>query len=307
MAHVSLSHETLKFRLILGLILNAGIIIIEFLGGLWINSVGIMSDAGHNFIDQGALALTFYAHVVAVKPATEERTFGYHRAGIIAALINGSMLLVAAAILGYVALGRITSPVAVPGGWVILIAFVSFVANLTVALLFQESAKEDLNMRGAFWHMLMDAWVSLGVVGCGVVMLFVDMPVLDPLVSLIIVGVMIKGAWPLFRESLDILLESAPPGIQTRQVIAAIEQIDGVQNVHDFHIWALKPRLIMLTCHVITEQEGLHLTQKLLATIRAKMAEQFGINHLTIQLETGCAHQQTRHCDLNHSTADAPP
>ena len=265
-----------------------------------INSIGIMSDAGHNLIDQGALILTFYAYVLAAKPATEERTFGYHRAGIIAAFVNGGILLVTAVILGYVALKRIIHPVMVPGGWVVLIAFVSFVANLTVALLFQQGAKEDLNIRGAFWHMLIDAWMSLAVVGSGVAMFFINLPVLDPLMSLVIVGGIVKGAWPLFRESLNVLLESAPPGIQTRHVVKALEQIEGVKNVHDLHIWALEPRLIMLTCHVIVEQESTHLTEKLLATIKTKMAEEFGIHHLTIQLETDCAEYHSLHCDLNH-------
>lgn len=300
MESATTSFHQLKSKLILGLLLNAVIILTEFLGGMWINSVGLMSDAGHNLIDQGALFMAFYAHLLSRRPATETRTFGYHRAGIIAAFVNGVVLLVTALILGYVAVQRILTPVPVPGVWVLVIALGSFLGNLTVALLFQQGAKNDLNIRGAFWHMLTDAWVSLGVVGCGLIMMLTNQPILDPLISLIIVAVIGKGAWPLVRESLDILMESTPPGIKTAHVVQAIEGLPGVRNVHDLHIWAVEPKLVMLTCHVLVEEENAHLTQELLATIKEKVANEFGIHHLTIQLETICGNHHEVHCNLNH-------
>lgn len=206
----SMYHQ-LKHKLHLVLVLNAVIILAEFIGGVLINSIGLMSDAGHNLIDQGSLFLALYAHILAARPATESRTFGYHRAGIIAAFVNGFVLLLTAVVLGYLAFWRIVTPVAISGGWVIVIALVSCAANLGVALLLQQGARDDLNIRGAFWHMLSDVWVSLGVVASGVGMLLTGWAILDPLVSLFIVAVIVKGAWPIFRESLDVLLESTPP------------------------------------------------------------------------------------------------
>lgn len=304
----TLSNRTLTYRLYWGLAINAVIIIAEFTGGYLINSIGLMSDAGHNLIDQGSLFLALYAHVLAAKPATEERTFGYHRAGILAAFVNGFVLLLTAVILGYLALSRLFTPVEVPGGWVMSIALVTFVANLAVALLLQAGAKEDLNIRGAFWHMLADAWVSLGVVLCGLGIVLGGWNWLDPLISVVIVGVIGKGAWPIFRESLEVLLESTPPGIKTAHVVEAIEQIEGVENVHDLHIWAVEPRLVMLTCHVMVNQENTHLKDEMLSIIRSKVASEFGIHHLTIQLETECAHADSRHCDLNQlSTRSSSP
>lgn len=299
-------YSTLKHRLYLGLAINALVIGVEFVSGYLINSIGLMSDAGHNLIDQGSLFLALYAHILAARPATEERTFGYHRAGIIAAFVNGFLLLITGAVLGYFAIDRIMTPVSVPGGWVMAIALFSFLANLSVALLLQHGAQEDLNIRGAFWHMLADAWVSLGVVACGGAILFTGWTILDPLISLIIVGVVVKGAWPIFRESLDILLESTPPGIKTSHVITAIEQIPGVKNVHDLHIWAVEPRLVMLTCHVMVEEENSHLKDELLKTIREKVAMEFGIHHLTVQLETQCIHMEKTHCDLNQLAQTNP-
>jgi len=296
------SYHQLKLRLGIGLAFNAIIILTEFIGGYLIHSIGIMSDAGHNLVDQGSLFLALYAHVLAIRPATGSHTFGYHRAGIVSAFINGLALLLTAAILGYFAIIRIISPMPVSGGWMIIIALTSFLANLTIALLLQKGAIEDINIRGAFWHMLADAWVSLGVVASGIGILLTGWNGLDPLISLILVGVIVKGTWPIFRESLDILLESTPPGIKTAHVIKAMERIDGVCNVHDLHIWAVEPRMIMLTCHVIVDHEPIQVKDQLLSTIQTTVAKEFGIHHLTVQLETQCAEPTFIHCDLNRLT-----
>src|SRR5262249_1819569 len=122
--------------------------------------------------------------------------------------------------------------------------------------------------------------------------------VLDPLVSFLLVGAIARGAWPIFRESLEILLESTPPGVSASHIAAAIEAIPGVDNVHDLHVWAIEPRLAMLTCHVLLDEANATLTNELLKNIRARIASDFGITHITIQLETHCAHKDTVHCDL---------
>lgn len=306
----SSSYAQLKHRLHIALGLNAVIILAEFVCGLLINSIGLMSDAGHNLIDQGSLFLALYAHMLSARPATEARTFGYHRAGIVAAFTNSFVLLITAAGIALLAAKRILTPVPVAGLWVIIIALLSFAANLSIALLLQQGARDDLNIRSAFWHMLGDAWVSLGVVASGAAILLTGWSVLDPLVSLVIVAVIVKGAWPIFRESLEVLLESTPPSIKTAHVVEAIEKIPGVKNVHDLHIWAVEPRLVMLTCHVTVDGDDSHLTNELLRTIRSRVASEFSIKHLTVQMETQCCHPDVMHCDLSqlaasHSQAEA--
>ncbi len=298
MASPSPTYQQLKLRLVLALALNAVIILGEFVGGFLIDSIALMGDAAHNLIDQGALFLALYAHVLAARPATEAKTYGYHRAGIVTSFINASALLVTAAVLGIVAAQRIASPVPVPGEWIIIIALLAFVANFGIALLLQRGARDDLNIRCAFWHMLADAWVSLGVVASGVGIVYTGWAVLDPLISLVVVAVIVKGAWPLLRESLEILLESTPPGIKTAHVVEAVEKIPGVKNVHDLHIWAVEPKLVMLTCHVMVEGDDSQLTDELLHTIRARVASEFGIKHLTVQMETQCSQMDDLHCDL---------
>jgi cobalt-zinc-cadmium efflux system protein len=293
------SYAELRSRLRIALAVNAVIILAEFAGGFWTNSIGLIGDAGHNLIDQGSLFLALYAHILTARPATESRTFGYHRAGIVAAFLNSFILLLTALGLTLVAIERLMTPVPVPGGWVMAIALVSFLANLSIALLLQHGARDDLNIRSAFWHMLADAWVSLGVMISGGVMIMTGWWFLDPLVSLFVVVAILKGAWPLFKESLEVLLESTPPGISASQVAAAIESIPGVKNVHDLHIWAVEPRLVMLTCHVQVEGDDSALTDMLLSSIRSRIAKDFGIHHLTIQMETQCRHPLAVHCDLS--------
>jgi cobalt-zinc-cadmium efflux system protein len=292
------SYEHLRSRLSLALALNAAIIVAEFIGGWILNSIGLMSDAGHNLVDQGALFLALYAHLLTARPATETRTFGYHRAGIIAAFLNSFVLLLTALGITLVGLKRLLQPIPVDGGWIMAIAALSFVANLSIALLLQHGAKDDLNIRSAFWHMLGDAWASLGVVISGGVILFTGWTILDPLISLLVVVAIAKGAWPLFKESLEVLLESTPPKISASHVATTIEAIPGVKNVHDLHIWAVEPRLIMMTCHILVDGDDSALTNDLLHAIRAQVSADFGIKHMTIQMETTCCHPDEIHCDL---------
>jgi len=292
------SYEHLRSRLYLALGLNAVVIAAEFAGGWFLDSIGLMSDAGHNLVDQGALFLALYAHVLTARPASETRTFGYHRAGIIAAFLSSFILLLTALGITFVGIKRLLQPVPVDGSWVMAIAAGSFAANIGIALLLQRGAKDDLNIRGAFWHMLSDAWVSLGVVISGGAILLTGWTLFDPLISLLVVVVIVKGGWPIFRESLEVLLESTPPKISASHVAATIEAIPGVRNVHDLHIWAVEPRLIMMTCHILVEGDDSAMTNDLLHAIRARVSADFGIKHMTIQMGTHCCHREEIHCDL---------
>jgi cobalt-zinc-cadmium efflux system protein len=294
------SFEHLRSRLYLALALNGLIILGEFIGGILLNSIGLMSDAGHNFVDQGALFLALYAHIITRRPSSETRTFGYHRAGVIAAFLNSFILLLTAIGIALLGVQRLWQPVPVDGGWIMGIAAASFAANLSIALLLQRGAKDDLNIRSAFWHMLGDAWVSLGVVLSGGAIWLTGWNILDPLVSFLVVGVIIHGAWPIFKESMEVLLESTPPAISASHVAATIEAIPGIKNVHDLHIWAVEPRLVMLTSHVMIDESRPSLD--LLQLIQTRITMDFGIRHMTIQLETECCDPDDIHCDLSKLT-----
>ena len=290
------ANAELRQRLYIALVLNALIVGGEFVGGAWIHSVGLMSDAVHNLIDQGSLFLTLWAHLLAARPSTSQSTFGYHRAGIVTALVNAVFLILAAAGLMVMAVWRLRNPGIIPGGWVVVIALLSFAANMGIALLLQKAAKDDLNIRSAFWHMFGDAWVSFGVAVSGLVILFTQWTLVDPLISFVVVAVILKGVWPVLKESLGVLMESAPPGVDTTIVQTAIKTIPGVKNVHDLHLWSVKPGLNMLTCHVLVEDSN--LSQEVLTAVRQKISQNTVIKHITIQLETKCCHPEVIHCDL---------
>ncbi len=302
MAQGNASSSPLDQRLKLGLLLNGIIILAEFIGGWWTNSLGLMSDAGHNLVDQGSLFLALYAHLLASRPATEYRTFGYHRAGTVAAFVNALILVLTGLGIGFVALFRLFSPIEVPGMWIMIIAGISAIANVGVALLLRQGARDDLNIRGAFLHMVMDAWMSVGVILAGLGIVLFQWAFLDPLISLVLVVVILKGSWPLFRESLDVILESTPPHLQTSRIVQTLESIPGVKNVHDFHVWAVEPRIIMLTCHILTDPTMAHDKEQLMKVLRTTLHSTFGIHHMTIQLETECDEEHDLHCDLSHLT-----
>ncbi len=306
MHHSLSSPSPLTYRLQLGLVLNGIIIFAEFIGGYWTNSLGLLSDASHNLIDQGALVLALYAHILAGRPATEERTFGYHRAGTIAAFLNSLTLIFTGLGIAGFALYRIMTPIEhIPGLWVMGIAGISMMANFGVAWLLRQGAKNDLNIRGAFLHMMMDAWMSVGVIFCGLGIALTQLTILDPLISLVLVVVIIKNSLPLFRESLDILLESTPPHLNTSTIVNSLESIPGVAKVHDLHIWSVEPRIIMLTSHVLVDTDIVSNKDELLQPIQSLLSTQFGIHHLTIQLETECHETKDLHCNLNHLTKES--
>jgi cobalt-zinc-cadmium efflux system protein len=287
---------SLRYKMSLCLIVNALIIAVEMAGGWWIGSVGLISDAAHNLIDQAGLFLTLYAVIMSAAPSTAMRTFGHHRIGTLAAFVNAAILLAIA--LGIVALSiyRLREPVVVPGMLMFGIALFSFVGNLSIALLLQTEARNNLNVRAAFWHNLGDAWVSLGVIVTGLLVAATEWNLFDPLVSIGIALVIVWGAWSVLRESTHILLEGVPFHLDSAKIASAITTVPGVVNVHDLHVWGLDAHLPSLTCHVLIK-EGT-APEPVLRAVRRLIATDFGIRHMTFQLETSCCHPDELHCNI---------
>jgi cobalt-zinc-cadmium efflux system protein len=298
--------HSLKRRLQWALALNAIIIGAESLIGFRVRSVGLLSDAGHNLIDQGALFLTLYAHLLSLRPASASRTFGYHRAGIVAAFLNAFLLLLTAAGLSAMACWRLLNPVPVAGGWMAGAAFISFFANLGIAKLLERDSHHDLNIRSAFWHMLGDAWVSFGVVASGGLILLTRWYFLDPLVSLVIVFVVVKGAWTIFKESMNILMESAPDELPVGEIAAELRGLPGVTNVHDFHAWQIKPGLSMVSVHVATDDGAGLAREQLLHDVLRLLLRRFKVRHATVQIENDCCHSEKIYCDFSASHKEEP-
>jgi cobalt-zinc-cadmium efflux system protein len=269
----------------LGIALNIAFVLAQVFFGIAAQSLALLADAGHNLGDGIGLLLAWLASYLSARPATERRTYGMRRSSILAALANAVLLLVAVGGIAWEAIRRFSDPAPVASWTVIWVAAAGIAVNLGVALLFQGGRKGDLNIRGAFLHMMADAAVSAGVVVAGVLILLTGWHWLDPAVSLIISGVIVWGTWGLLRDSVNLALDAVPPGIELAEVRRYLQSLPGVTEAHHLHVWALSTTETALTVHLVkSEPSG---DDALLETVNHDLGERFGIAHATIQLERG--------------------
>ncbi|WP_163872790.1 cation diffusion facilitator family transporter [Paenibacillus favisporus] len=270
---------------LIGIVLNTAFVILEAAYGLISHSLSLVADAGHNLSDVLALVLAWVASLLVRKKATELRTYGYRRSSILAALFNALFLLAAIALIAWGAISRLIHPQPVDGVDVIWVAAVGILINALTALLFVSGRRGDLNVRGAFLHMAADAGVSLGVVIAGIVISATGWLWVDPVVSLLIVLVIGISTWGLLKDSLNMALDSVPPGTDIAAIRNYLTSLPWVKSMHDLHIWGMSTTETALTAHlVVTEPcNGDELLQQAAAELR----EQFGIGHTTLQLEIG--------------------
>lgn len=274
----------------------------EAAAGYFSNSLALMSDAGHNFADALALALSAYALWIAAKPADNKRTFGYHRVGILAALVNAVGLVVMAGIIFYEALRRLRAPQHVESGPMIWVALVAIVLNSVIGYWLHASAKEDLNMRSAYLHMVGDAAASLGVVVAGIIILLTGAYIADPIVSILFAGLVLWSSWGIFTESVQVLLEATPEGMELSEVEKVVRGVSGVLDVHDLHVWTVSSGLVACCCHIRVAEQSVSSGQKVLQDVAHTLAHEFEISHSTIQIEVeDCGgHEHTAHNHHEH-------
>jgi len=294
----------IRRRLAFSIGLNLGIIAIEVVGGLMARSVGLLGDAAHNATDVAVLVISWYAVVQATRPSHGRRTFGYHRAEILTALFNATLFLVMTGWLLAEAFDRLFNPVAVDGPVVALIALVAFAANLWTALLLRSWAKENLNVKSAFLHMVADTLISLGVIVSGVLIGVTGWVALDPAMGAVIALVVAGEAWKIVRESVAILLEGVPKEIDTDAVAARLRAAPGVRDINDLHIWAIGSGLCALSCRVVVDDMPVSQTEELTRRLRGELRERFGIRHATMEYET-TVEPKPLYCDLSaHHPSD---
>ena len=267
------------------LILTAAIMVAEMIGGYLSNSLALIADAGHMLTDALALGLAYLALGFATRPPTTEKTYGWYRLEVLAALVNGVTLVVISLFIFWEAYDRIMAPQEVATTTMLLVAIVGLVAN-AVGLMFLSGHHGSLNMRGAYLHVLGDLLSSVGVVAGGVFMWLTGNYLVDPILSVLIGVVIIVGAYRLLRESVDVLLEAIPSGMELEEVGLAIAEVDGAVGVHDLHIWSLTSGLHALSCHVEVSFGTLSRCDDLLDRINAMLRERFAITHTTIQIES---------------------
>ena len=282
MHHHTLSTEQ---RFILSLTLTGAIFLAEVVGGLWTGSLALLSDAAHVFMDIFALGMSYGALRLAALPPDDRHTYGFHRLQVLAALANGATLLLVAFEIFREAWERFRNPAPVLAGPMLIVAVVGLAVNLIVALVLREHDHHDLNVRSAFLHVLGDALASLGVIGAGVVILFTGWTVIDPLVSAAVGVILLLGSGRVLRESLHILAEGMPEGLKASQVAEAMRGVAGVVEVHDLHVWTVAPGYVALSAHVVLADQALSQTQEVMAGLKRALADEFGIEHTTIQFE----------------------
>jgi len=265
--------------------LTSIIMIVEVIGGWWSNSLALLSDAGHMLTDVLALGMSLFAVTVACRPATTRKTYGYHRIEILAALTNGVILAVISLGIFYQAYRRLVQPQPVEGGLVMKVAAVGLAANLIGMWLLTRS-EGGLNVRSARLHVAGDALSSAGVLVAGIVIAMKDWYRIDALISLGIGVIIIAGAFHLLRETVDILLESAPMGMELMEVCRAIESIKGIKQCHDLHIWSITSGMTALSGHVILDAVAFAESDEILNKIKEMLDLRFKIGHTTIQVES---------------------
>ena len=254
--------------------------------GYFSNSLALMADAGHNFADALALALSAFALWMATKPADSKRTFGYHRVGILAALVNAFGLVVMAAAIFWEALQRLQAPEPVQSGTMIWMALLAIILNSGIAWWLSKAAKDDLNIRGAYLHMVGDAAASFGVVIAGIIIALTAAYIADPIVSIIFAALVLWSSWSIFTESIQILLEATPVGLDMAKVEQAIRAVPGVLDAHDLHVWTVSSGLIASSCHIVVADQSISKGQQILQNVAHMLEHDFKIGHSTIQVES---------------------
>jgi cobalt-zinc-cadmium efflux system protein len=286
--HARHTQHTTGARLRSAFLLTAVILLVEVVGGLVSHSLALLSDAGHVFTDIIALGLAWFAHTQAARPADARRTFGYHRIGILAALANAVTLILIVVAIAFEAIRRLQHPAAVTP-WVMFgAAAVGVAINLYIGLGLRSTGDENLNVRAAMLHVFGDVGASATVIVGGVLILLTGWYPADPLISLAIAVLIAWGAWRVLRETVAILMESSPRGLNVAQLMRDMLQVPGVADVHDLHIWSIAGGMHALSAHVQVADRPLSTCDGLLMRLSGLLEQRYHISHTTIQLECAC-------------------
>lgn len=283
--HHHAAPESYNLSFALAFAFNMLFIFIEVIYALNANSMSLLADAGHNLGDVLSLVLAWVANWLANKNASERYSYGFKKSTILASLLNALLLVAASAIISYESIYRLIHLTEVHEITVITVALIAIVVNGGTALLFVKGRHDDLNIKGTFIHLASDALISLGVVFASILIYITGFDWLDPVTSLIIVVVILLGTWGLLMDSVNLIIAGVPRNIDSQAVIEYLKKIPGVSKVHDLHIWGLSTRENALTAHLIMPK--ISLTDDDYRRINKEIAQQFSVQHVTLQIETG--------------------
>lgn len=267
----------------IGISLNLIYVIAEAAWGFWGNSLALLADAGHNLSDILALACAWVAAILSQKRPTDNFTYGYRRTSILASLTNAVILLIVTGGIIWEAIERLLHPAPVAGWTVIIVAAIGVIVNGLTAMMFVSGHKEDLNIKGAFLHMAYDALLSLAVVITGIIILFTDFNILDPIISLVVSVVIIMGTWSLLKDSVTLAVDGVPTNINRKEVESYLRALPSILDLHDLHIWAMSTTETALTVHLVSNVD--HRLDDFLTVTAQQLQDKFKIGHTTIQIE----------------------
>jgi cobalt-zinc-cadmium efflux system protein len=265
--------------------ITATFTLIEFVGGLLSDSLALMSDAGHMLTDTIALGLSLAAVRIALRPPTEEKTFGFLRAEILAAFINGSTLVVITLVIFYEAAQRLLNPPEIDAPLMLVVAVAGLAANAAGVFVLRDRSKSNLNVRGASLHMMGDLLSSVGVILGALLIMFFGLQSIDPILSILIGAVILFGAWRLISQSTMILLESVPSHVRLNDVKESLLGIEGVVEVHDLHIWTLSSGLHALSAHILVKDQMVSSCSAMIEKCEDLLSKEYAISHTTFQIE----------------------
>jgi cobalt-zinc-cadmium efflux system protein len=266
----------------IALALTAALLVVEIVGGFLSNSIALLADAGHMLTDVAALGLALFVAWFSRQPETPQKTYGYLRWEILAAFLNGATLLLISAWILWEAVNRLRQPAVVQGGLMLAVATGGLIVNIIAARVLVGSSSDNMNTRGAYLHVLGDLLASVGTLVAAILIRYTGWLTADPIASILTTVLIMRGAWRLVRESVDILLESTPSHIPLAAVRRQLEAIPGIESVHDLHVWSVTPAVVAMSAHCIVREPEKH--QHVLEHIHDAM-RLFGIEHVTIQLE----------------------
>jgi cobalt-zinc-cadmium efflux system protein len=293
-----LANQTTK-RLALSLGLTGAFVIVEVIAGIFGNSLALLTDAAHNFTDVIALGLSWYAVKIATQPAHAGKTFGYHRVGILVALVNSTTLILIALGIFYEAYHRFITPSEVNAPILISVGIIAFLINAGTAWLVKSGSEHDLNLRSAFLHLMGDVLSTLGAVIAGIIIYFTNWNWLDPFVSILIGVFILWNAWGILRQSIHILLESTPKNVDMKDMLTDLLKVDGVRGIHDLHVWSISENLQMLSAHVVTDNMSTSSSMAIQQNINEILIHKHNIKHTTLQMECEGCNGNILFCNIN--------
>jgi cobalt-zinc-cadmium efflux system protein len=271
---------------IIGIVLNMAYVIIQIIIGLKINSLSLLSDAGHNFLDVAGLALAMVAFKLSTSKSTEKYTYGFKKSSILISLINAVILFISIGAIGYEAIFRFSNPQPLPGITIALIAAIGIIINGVSAFMFFKDKESDINVKAAFLHLAADALVSLGLVAGGIIIHYTQLYWIDPLLSIIVCMVIIASTWRLLKDSLRLSLDGVPDNVNLQQVKESVLKIVGVIDFHHLHVWAISTTQNALTAHLVVSGE---LSNEQISKLKEKIKHELlhlNIQHPTLETET---------------------